>query len=122
MPVDPTKPNDRRVWRSRAGSVLEFDDSSGAARLTLRTSSGHTLVLDDGSTQVQLRHASGFGLTLTAGGGVRVSANAEITLAAPAGLTVQAPTATFTGMINCQGVTTPAVVSSSYTPGAGNVW
>ncbi len=121
MPVDATKTNNRRVWRSRAGSVLEFDDTPGAAKLTLKTASGHTLVLDDGTMQVALQHASGFGVTLDAGGSVNVTANASVTVTAAA-VTVNAPTATFSGLISCQGITTPSVVSASYTPGAGNVW
>ncbi|MFD0381735.1 phage baseplate assembly protein V [Streptomyces stramineus] len=50
-PVEATRPNDKRVITSRAGSVLEFDDTRGAAKVTVRTESGHTLVLDAGSAR-----------------------------------------------------------------------
>lgn len=122
MPVDAAQANNKRVIRSRSGAVLEFDDTTGAAKVTVKTSSGHQLVLDEGTQQVQLQHANGFGLTLAASGSVQITANADVTISAPAGMTVTAPTATFTGMITCQGITTPSVVSASYTPGAGNVW
>lgn len=122
MPVDPTRPNDKRVIRSRSGAVLEFDDSAGAAKLTVRTSSGHTLVLDEGAQEVRLQHANSFGLTLSASGGVQLTANADMTITAPAGLTVTAPTAVFSGVVQCQTLATTSVVSAAYTPGAGNIW
>jgi uncharacterized protein involved in type VI secretion and phage assembly len=122
LPTPATRTNDKRVLKTRSGSVLEFDDTQGAAKVTVKTSGGHSLVLDEGSQQVTLQHANGFGLTLSASGSVQIQANADVTINAPAGLTVNASTATFSGLISCQTLQTNAVISSSYTPGAGNVW
>jgi uncharacterized protein involved in type VI secretion and phage assembly len=122
MPVAPAQPNDKRVIKSRSGAVLEFDDTQGAAKVTVRTSAGHTVVLDDGAREVRVQHGDSFGLTLSASGSVQLRANADMTITAPAGLTVTTPTATFSGVVNCQTLVTSAVVSPSYTPGAGNVW
>jgi uncharacterized protein involved in type VI secretion and phage assembly len=121
MPVAPTRPNDKRVLKSRAGSVLEFDDAPGAPKVTVRTPAGHTLVLDDGAREVRVSHSDGFGVTLAASGAVQITANAPVDVTAPA-LNVHAGTATFDGVVICQTVQTSAVVSPSYTPGAGNVW
>jgi uncharacterized protein involved in type VI secretion and phage assembly len=121
LPTPATRTNDKRVLKSRSGAVLEFDDTAGAAKVTVRTSSGHRLVLDDGAQEVTLQHANGFGLTLSASGSVQLTANADVTITATA-VTVNAPTATFSGLVVCQGLQTPSVVSASYTPGAGNVW
>ncbi len=56
-------------------------------------------------------------------------ARAEVKVTAPAGMTVTAAKVTvdaalskFSGVVNCDTLITNAVVSSSYTPGAGNVW
>jgi uncharacterized protein involved in type VI secretion and phage assembly len=123
MPVTPTKPNDRRVLKSRSGSVLEFDDTAGAAKVTVRTGGGHRVVLDDGGRQVEVTHSDGPTLTITASGQIQIRANATIDVTAPAGLNVHTPTAVFDGMVTCTTLTANAgVVSPSYTPGAGNVW
>ena len=122
MPVTPTKPNDKRLIRSRSGSVLEFDDSQGAFKVTLSTSNGHRVVLDEGARQLQVTHMDGSTVTFTSSGQVQVQANATVEITASA-LNVHAPTAIFDGMISCTNMIASAgVVSPSYTPGAGNVW
>jgi uncharacterized protein involved in type VI secretion and phage assembly len=122
LPVPPAQPNDVRVWKTRSGSRLEFDDRAGAAKVTLSMASGHTLVLDDGAQQVQLRHANGCLVTLTAAGAIRITANATVEVTAAA-LNVHCPTATFDGIVNCTTLTaSTSVVSPSFTCGAGNVW
>lgn len=120
-PVEATRPNNKRMLKSRAGSVLEFDDTEGAPRLTVRTDSGHTLVLDGGTREVRLTHGDGFGLTLTAGGQVRITSNAPVDITAPA-VNVHAATASFDGAVICASLQTTSVTSALYTPGAGNVW
>ena len=122
MPVTPTRPNDRRLIRSRAGSVLEFDDTAGAAKVTLSTAGGHRVVLDEGARQVEITHRDGSTVTLTAAGQVRVQANSTVEITA-ASVNVHAPTAIFDGMVQCTSlIATANVASPSYTPGAGNVW
>jgi hypothetical protein len=58
-----------------------------------------------------------------------VTANARVTIDAPAQVTVttgmvkvDAAMSNFSGVVKCDTLITNAVVSSSYTPGAGNVW
>jgi uncharacterized protein involved in type VI secretion and phage assembly len=120
-PTEATRPNDKRVLKSRGGSVLEFDDSGGGPKVTVRTTSGHTVVLDDGAREIRVSHGDGFGITLTANGEVRVVGNGPVDVTAPT-LNVHAGTAVFDGMISCSALQTGSVVSPSYTPGAGNVW
>jgi uncharacterized protein involved in type VI secretion and phage assembly len=122
MPVTATKPNNKRLIRSRSGSVLEFDDTDGATKVTLSTSQGHKVVLDEGARQLQVTHQDGSTVTFTASGQVQVQANATVEITASA-LNVHAATAVFDGMISCTNMIASAgVVSPSYTPGAGNVW
>ncbi|MBX3744512.1 MAG: hypothetical protein KF833_04320 [Verrucomicrobiae bacterium] len=122
MPEAPAAPNNKRLIRTRSGSLLEFDDTEGAAKVTLSLRSGHQLVLDDASSEVRLTHANGSIVTFTAGGQIEIQANATVEVTASA-LNVHAPTATFDGLINCTTLIASAgVVSPSYTPGAGNIW
>jgi uncharacterized protein involved in type VI secretion and phage assembly len=122
LPEAPQRSNDKRVWRSRAQSVLEFDDTAGAPKLTLKMASGHTVVLDDAAHQVQVKHANGCVITLTAAGTITIRANTTVDVTAGA-LNVHCPVANFDGVVNCTTlVAKTAVASPSYTPGAGNVW
>ena len=122
LPDSPAAPNDKRLWKSRAKSLLEFDDTDGAAKVTLSMQSGHKLVLDDSAQQVQLMHANGCVITFNAGGQIEITANSTVEITAPA-LNVHAATSTFDGIINCTTlIASSGVVSPSYTPGAGNIW
>lgn len=122
MPVTPTKPNNKRLIRSRSGSVLEFDDSDSGPKVTLSTKNGHKVVLDEGTRKLEVTHQDGSTVTFTASGQVQIQANATVEITASA-LNVHASTAIFDGMISCTNMIASAgVVSPSYTPGAGNIW
>jgi uncharacterized protein involved in type VI secretion and phage assembly len=122
MPEAPAAPNNKRVWKTRAKSLLEFDDTEGAARITLSMDSGHKLVLDDAAQEVKLTHANGCVITFTTAGDIQIQANAKVEITASA-MNVHCPTATFDGLINCTTlIASSGVVSPSYTPGVGNIW
>jgi uncharacterized protein involved in type VI secretion and phage assembly len=122
LPEPPAAANNKRLLKSRSGSLLEFDDNAGAAKVTLSMQAGHRLVLDDGAKEVRLEHANGCVITMTMGGQITIQANSTVDVTAAA-LNVHAPTATFDGIINCTTVVcSVGVVSPSYTPGAGNIW
>jgi len=121
-PEAPAEPNNKRLWKSRAKSLLEFDDTEGAFKVTVSMQSGHKLVLDDAAQQVQLMHANGCVITMNAAGQVQIQANATVEVTAAA-LNVHCATATFDGIVNCTTlIASSGVVSPSYTPGAGNIW
>ncbi len=122
LPEAAAAANNIRVWKSRAKSRLEFDDTAGAVVVTLSTESGHQLVLDAGATEVKLTHSNGCTLTMDAAGNVKIQANVNVDITASV-LNVHAPVANLDGIVNCQTlVASTGVVSPSYTPGAGNVW
>ena len=122
LPEDPTEGNDKRLVRTRSGSLLEFDDTSGAAKVTLSMRSGHVLVMDDAAQEVKLTHSNGCTITLDAAGNVKVNANLNVDVTASV-MNVHAGVANFDGVVNCATlVASSGVVSPSYTPGAGNVW
>jgi uncharacterized protein involved in type VI secretion and phage assembly len=121
LPEDPAQPNNKRLIKTRSGSLLEFDDAAGAAKVTVSMSSGHTFVLDDGAQEVKLQHSNGSMLKINAAGQVTIIANATLEITASA-VNVHSAAAIFDGLIQCQTLITNAVVSPSYTPGAGNIW
>jgi uncharacterized protein involved in type VI secretion and phage assembly len=121
LPEQPAAPNNKRLIRTRSGSVLEFDDSDGAAKVTLSMKSGHKLLLDDSAQEVKLTHSNGCIVKMNAAGQVSITANSTVEVTASA-LNVHAPTAMFDGIVQCQTLIATSVVASSYTPGAGNIW
>jgi uncharacterized protein involved in type VI secretion and phage assembly len=122
LPEDPATPNNKRLWKTRAGSLLEFDDTDGAPKVTLSMKSGHMVVMDDGAQEVKIVHSNGSIITLNAAGQIQIQANATVEVTASA-LNVHCPTATFDGIVNCTTlIASSAVVSPSYTQGAGNFW
>lgn len=122
LPETPAAANDKRLIRTRSGCLLEFDDTPGAVKITISTPGGHSVTLDDGSREVKIAHSDGPHVTMNAGGQVQVQANSTVEVTASA-LNVHAASAVFDGTVTCTTMTaTAAVVSPSYTPGAGNVW
>lgn len=121
-PVTATRPNNKRVIKSRAKSLLEFDDTDGATKVTLSTDGGHKVVLDEGTSQIEVTHKDGSKIVLSASGQIQITANATVEVTASA-VNVHASAAVFDGTISCTQLTaSTGIVSPSYTPGAGNVW
>src|SRR5690606_585274 len=56
LPEEPTAANDKRLIRTRANSRLEFDDAQGSSKVTLSTDSGHRIVIDEGGSNIEIRH------------------------------------------------------------------
>jgi uncharacterized protein involved in type VI secretion and phage assembly len=122
--------NNLRSITSRSGHKLTFDDTQGAEAVTLKTQGGHVVKLDDASGgKIEVTHSGGAKIEIDAAGTVKVTAVSEVKIDAPAGMkvtaaqvTVDAAMSTFSGVVKADTVITNAVISSSYTPGAGNVW
>jgi uncharacterized protein involved in type VI secretion and phage assembly len=124
------------------GQKLRMQDQPG--RIELSTSTGTTITIDDTPSQIQLKTVAGVTVTISDTGGVSVSAptgpvsvnslSAQVTSTATAAVTapsvsvdaamfrVNAAMALFSGIVQCQTLMSTAVVSASYTPGAGNIW
>jgi uncharacterized protein involved in type VI secretion and phage assembly len=121
MPEAAAASNDKRLLKTRSGSLLEFDDKQGAEKVTLSMDAGHKLVIDGaGGGKVTLTHSNGASIVIDVSGAVVVTANSKVDLTAST-LNVHAPVANFDGIINCTTIIcSSGVVSPSYTPGAGN--
>jgi uncharacterized protein involved in type VI secretion and phage assembly len=113
--------------RSRNGITITFDDQQGQETLTLETPGGQTLTLKDGPGTVTCEDSNGnsvamapAGVTVKAASKVKVqAATVEVTAGT---VTVDTAMATFSGVVKCEILIATSVISTSYTPGAGNIW
>jgi uncharacterized protein involved in type VI secretion and phage assembly len=122
LPEKAQAANNLRTWKSRAGSMLQFDDTRGAAKVTVSMQSGHKVVLDDSAQEITVQHSNGCKININIAGQVSITANATVEITASA-VNVHAPTVMCDGIVQCTTLIASAgVVSPSYTPGAGNVW
>src|SRR4029079_4914318 len=99
----------------------------GSARLRLETPGGQVVTLADGPGTITIEDANGNTVTLDSGG-VTIQCGAKVTVRASSMegtasmVTVNAGMSKFSGVVQADTVITNSVVSSSYTPGAGNMW
>lgn len=113
--------------RSKNGVTVTLDDQRGQERFVVETPGGQRITLKDGPGEVLVEDSSGnsarfetAGITITAPATVKVqAAKVEVT----AGMVeVNSAFSKFSGIVQCQTLITTSVISSSYTPGAGNIW
>jgi len=113
--------------RSKNGVVVTLDDRQGQESLVLETPAGQRVTLGDGPSTITVEDANGNRVVMN-GSSIAFSAAAKLRIDAPqveisAGMVkVDSALAEFSGIVKCQMVQTTAVVSTSYTPGAGNIW
>ncbi|MDX1654726.1 MAG: phage baseplate assembly protein V [Candidatus Competibacteraceae bacterium] len=123
--MDSAGNNPLKTLRSRNGVKITLDDSDGQERLHLETPGGQQLTLSDGPGTIEIADSNGNTLTLESSG-ITLNAAAKLTIQAAtmevsAGMvTVNAGLSKFSGVVQADTVITNAVISSSYTPGAGN--
>jgi len=119
--------NRLKVIRSKNGVTLTLDDSTGRERFRVETPGGQSLTLSDGPGAVRIEDSNGNTVEMKTTG-IEIIATARVSISAAqvqvtAGtVSVDSAVATFSGVVQCATLITNAVVSSSYTPGAGNVW
>jgi uncharacterized protein involved in type VI secretion and phage assembly len=125
--MDGSGQNDKKVICSRNGVKVTLDDTQGSEQLQLETPGGQKLTLKDGPGTVTIEDSNGNSIKLESSG-ITVNAASKVTITAAtaeisaATLTVNAGMSKFSGVIQASTVIANSVVSSSYTPGAGNIW
>ncbi|HWK55467.1 MAG TPA: phage baseplate assembly protein V [Hyphomicrobiales bacterium] len=125
-PEDADPIEEHYVVRTPAGTVLEFDDQDGP-KVEIRTPQGYSVTLNDGNGgEVVIRRGgqsvtlSGSEINVVSSGKVSVqAANVDISAAM---VKVDAGMSKFSGVVQADTVIANAVVGTSYTPGAGNIW
>jgi uncharacterized protein involved in type VI secretion and phage assembly len=122
LPESPQAANNLRTLKTRSGSMLQFDDTEGAAKVTVSMQSGHKLVLDDAAQEVSITHSNGCKIVMNVAGQVSITANSTVEVNASA-VNLHAPMVMADGIVQCQTlIASTGVISPSYTPGAGNIW
>jgi uncharacterized protein involved in type VI secretion and phage assembly len=112
---------------SRNNIRVTLDDTDGQETVTIETPGGQQLVLRDGPGEIEVSDSNGNSITL-ASAGITIIASANVKVQAAqveisAGMvTVNAGMSKFSGVVKADTVIANAVISSSYTPGAGNIW
>jgi uncharacterized protein involved in type VI secretion and phage assembly len=112
---------------SRQGVRITLDDTDGATKLRLETPMGQSIVLSDEDMSIVAQDATGNsikmapeGITITAVSQVEIQAS---TVQVDAGMvTVNSGFSQFSGVVQCSALITDAVISTTYTPGVGNIW
>ena len=119
--------NEVKKLRSRNGVMISLEDKQGQETLVLETPGGQKMTLKDGPGAVEIIDSNGNSVKLEAAG-ITVNASAKVTISASmveisAGMvTVNAGMSRFNGVVQADTVISTSVISSSYTPGAGNIW
>lgn len=126
-PAAANPPSSVTMIRSRNGVTLRMLDDRNSKRLTVETPGGQRITLQDDPGTVRIEDANGNSVTMSPSG-IKVQASSKVEIAAgvvevSAGLvTVHAGLSRFDGVVTCDTLITNSVVSSNYTPGAGNIW
>lgn len=119
--------NRLKVIRSKNGVKITLDDQDGQEQFIAETPGGQKVTLKDGPGAITVEDSNGNSIKLESSG-ITITAAAKVTVNAPqvevsAGMVrVDAGMSRFSGVVQCDTLITNAVVSASYTPGAGNVW
>jgi uncharacterized protein involved in type VI secretion and phage assembly len=125
--MDGSGDNNLKSIVSRNDIRITLDDTDGSEKLTLRTPAQQTIVIDDGGRSIEITDANGNTVKLDAQG-VSVTASAKVkvqagTVEVSAGMVkVDAGMSKFSGVVQADTVICNTIVSSVYTPGAGNIW
>jgi uncharacterized protein involved in type VI secretion and phage assembly len=125
--MDGSGQNNKKVIRSRNGVKVTMDDQSGQETLIMETPAGQKITLKDGPGSLEIVDSNGNSVKLESSG-VTVTASAKVTINASivelsaGSVTVNAGFSQFSGVVQADTVIANSVISSSYTPGAGNIW
>lgn len=117
----------QKVICSKNGVKITLDDTSGQEQLILETPGKQKVTLKDGPGSITIEDSNQNSIKLEASG-ITVTAAATVTInaaqiKASAGMvTVDTALAKFSGVVKCEVLQATSVISTSYTPGAGNIW
>ncbi len=120
---------DRWTLTGKNGTRIAIVESaSGQEKVEMETPNGVKATLTDASGG-SITLDTGAGTTITADtSGVSINTSSTVSLQASSAtvsagtVSVDSAMTTFSGVVQCQTLIATSVVSTSYTPGAGNVW
>jgi uncharacterized protein involved in type VI secretion and phage assembly len=120
--------NYKKVIRSRNGVKLTLDDQDGQEKFIVETPGGQKVTLQDGPGTVEVVDSNGNSIKMEASG-ITINASAKVSIKAGASVEINAPTVKVSagttqvsGMALFDTAKCDTVISTTYTPGAGNIW
>lgn len=126
VPEDADTQEDHYVVRTPAGTVMEFDDNDGP-KMEIRTPQGYSIsVTDSNGGEVEIKRGTQ-SMKMTSSE-ISIDSSAKVSITASnvdvsaSMLKVEAGMSKFSGVVQADTVIANAVVGTSYTPGAGNIW
>lgn len=126
-PPDASPVEERYVVRTPAGIQVLLEDGQQGAKVKIETPAGYHLTLDEGNGGKVTVEKASEKIEMSASG-ITIATSAKVKVDAPqveinaAMVQVNAGMSKFSGVVQCDTLISNAVVSASYTPGAGNVW
>lgn len=116
---------DRWSFTGKAGTRIAMIEESGNSQITLETPGGNKIEIDDQAGSVKLTQSGGSTITMDSGGIKMQSHTVEIEASSfrltSVSTNFDTPMANFSAFVACQLVQSTTVISSTYTPGAGNM-
>lgn len=117
---------DHYLLKTPSGTLLDMNDQGGPS-VTLTTPMGYSITITDGNGgEIEIkRDAQSIKLTstdVTINSSATVSVNAARVAISASTVNVDAAMSRFSGVVQADTVIANAVVGTSYTPGAGNIW
>lgn len=107
------------VEQPSASATIEFSTPGGLTGTLTDQGGGSITFTNNEQTAVTIDTS---GVTVNAPSGqVQITAASQVNITAPT-VNVSAAMSIFSGIVQCQVLLATTVVSSTYTPGAGNVW
>jgi uncharacterized protein involved in type VI secretion and phage assembly len=125
--MDGSGENNKKVLRSRNGVKITLDDTDGSETFIAETPGGQSITLKDGPGSIEITDSNGNSIKLQSSG-ITVNTSAKITLTASqleisaSMVTVNSGFSSFSGVVKAQTVICDTIISTTYTPGAGNIW
>jgi uncharacterized protein involved in type VI secretion and phage assembly len=121
-PVD-----DHYIVKTPAGTVLDFYDEDAGPSVTLTTPQGYAISITDGNGgEIEIkRDTQSIKLTsseVTINSSATVAVNASRVTVSASMVQVDAGMSRFSGVVQADTVIANAIVGTTYTPGAGNIW
>lgn len=119
--------NRQKVIRSKNGVKVTLEDQDGQEKFIAETPGGQKITLTDGPGAITVQDSNGNSIKLESSG-ITINASAKVNVTASqislsAGMVqVDAGMSKFSGVVQCDTLISNTVVSSTYTPGAGNIW
>jgi uncharacterized protein involved in type VI secretion and phage assembly len=115
-----------KVLRSRNGVKITLDDHDGQETCIIETPGGNKITLKDGAASIDLEDSNGNSVKLESSG-ITITAASKFTIDAPTiemsagSVSINSASVTASGVVQCTTCISSSTISSSYTPGAGNI-